>query len=130
MASHTNQTARHPTPLHGRADILTRLIANIGAALPHVKAAPTRLVAASKPPDAAEVVLDSRPDSGLAEVDHALERSNYATPAPRGRRVQPSTPMCNFMPEYRGLRLWIRCVSGSGCDSVFLVELGGPMIVA
>ncbi|MFN7883131.1 MAG: hypothetical protein ACK5PF_08985, partial [bacterium] len=27
------------TPLHGRADVLKRLIANIGAALQHVKAA-------------------------------------------------------------------------------------------
>ncbi|MFN8795747.1 MAG: hypothetical protein ACK50K_15810, partial [Betaproteobacteria bacterium] len=38
-ASHANQTTLYLTPLHGRADILKRLIANIGAALRHVKAA-------------------------------------------------------------------------------------------
>lgn len=38
-ASHANLTALYLTPLHGRADILKRLIANIGAALQHVKAA-------------------------------------------------------------------------------------------
>jgi hypothetical protein len=38
-ASHANQTTLYLTPPHGRADILTRLIANIGAALRHVKAA-------------------------------------------------------------------------------------------
>jgi hypothetical protein len=38
-ASHANQTLLYLTPLHGRADILKRLIANIGAALQHVKAA-------------------------------------------------------------------------------------------
>lgn len=38
-ASHANQTTLYLTPLHGRADILKRLIANIGAALQHVKAA-------------------------------------------------------------------------------------------
>jgi hypothetical protein len=37
--SHANQTTLYLTPLHGRADILKRLIANIGAALGHVKAA-------------------------------------------------------------------------------------------
>jgi hypothetical protein len=38
-ASHANQTTLHLTPLHGRADILKTLIANIDAALQHVKAA-------------------------------------------------------------------------------------------
>ena len=38
-ASHANQTTLYLTPLHGRADLLKRLIANIGAALQHVKAA-------------------------------------------------------------------------------------------
>jgi hypothetical protein len=38
-ASHANQTTLYLTPLHGRADILKRLIANIGAALQHVKTA-------------------------------------------------------------------------------------------
>ena len=38
-ASHANQTLLYLTPLHGRADILKRLIANIGEALQHVKAA-------------------------------------------------------------------------------------------
>jgi hypothetical protein len=38
-ASHANQTTLYLTPLHGRADMLKRLIANIGAALQHVKAA-------------------------------------------------------------------------------------------
>ena len=38
-ASHANQTTLYLTPLHGRADIVKRLIANIGAALQHVKAA-------------------------------------------------------------------------------------------
>jgi hypothetical protein len=38
-ASHANQTTLYLTPLHGRADLLKRLIANIGAALRHVKAA-------------------------------------------------------------------------------------------
>jgi len=38
-ASHANQTTLYLTPLHGRADVLKRLIANIGAALQHVKAA-------------------------------------------------------------------------------------------
>jgi hypothetical protein len=37
-ASHANQTTLYLTPLHGRADVLRRLIANIGAALQHVKA--------------------------------------------------------------------------------------------
>ncbi|HEY6087555.1 MAG TPA: hypothetical protein VIV84_07450 [Burkholderiaceae bacterium] len=37
-ASHANQTTLYLTPLHGRADILRKLIANIGAALQHVKA--------------------------------------------------------------------------------------------
>ena len=38
-ASHANHTTLYLTPLHGRADIVKRLIANIGAALQHVKAA-------------------------------------------------------------------------------------------
>ena len=38
-ASHANQTTLYLTPLHGRADVLKRLIANIGAALQHVRAA-------------------------------------------------------------------------------------------
>jgi len=38
-ANHANQTTLYLTPLHGRADVLKRLIANIGAALQHVKAA-------------------------------------------------------------------------------------------
>jgi hypothetical protein len=38
-ASHANQTTLYLTPLRGRADILKRLIANIGAALRHVRAA-------------------------------------------------------------------------------------------
>lgn len=38
-ASHANQTTLYLTPLHGRADMLKRLIANIGAALRHVRAA-------------------------------------------------------------------------------------------
>jgi hypothetical protein len=38
-ASHANQTTLYLTPLHGRADMLRKLIANIGAALQHVKAA-------------------------------------------------------------------------------------------
>ena len=38
-ASHANQTTLYLTPLHGRADVLKRLVANIGAALQHVKAA-------------------------------------------------------------------------------------------
>ena len=37
--SHANQTTLYLTPLHGQADILKRLIAKIGAALRHVKAA-------------------------------------------------------------------------------------------
>ncbi|MFN7483004.1 MAG: hypothetical protein ACK5T3_10270, partial [Betaproteobacteria bacterium] len=38
-ASHANQTTLYLTPLHGRADILKRLIANIRAAWRHVRAA-------------------------------------------------------------------------------------------
>jgi hypothetical protein len=38
-ASHANQTTLYLTPLHGRAEVLRRLIANIGTALQHVKAA-------------------------------------------------------------------------------------------
>ena len=38
-ASHANQTTLYLTPLHGRADMLRKLIANIGAALQHVKTA-------------------------------------------------------------------------------------------
>jgi hypothetical protein len=38
-ASHANQTTLYLTPLHGRADVLKRLIVNIGAALRHVRAA-------------------------------------------------------------------------------------------
>ena len=38
-ASHANQTTLYLTPLHGRASVLRKLIANIGAALQHVKAA-------------------------------------------------------------------------------------------
>lgn len=38
-ASHANQTTLCLTPLHGRADVPKRLIANIGAALQHVRAA-------------------------------------------------------------------------------------------
>ncbi|BAL95386.1 hypothetical protein [Rubrivivax gelatinosus] len=37
-ASHANQTTLYLTPLHGRADTLKRLIANVGAALLHGKA--------------------------------------------------------------------------------------------
>ena len=37
-ASHANQTTLYLTPLHGRADTLRKLIANIGAALQHVRA--------------------------------------------------------------------------------------------
>ncbi|WP_162910129.1 hypothetical protein [Azohydromonas sediminis] len=37
-ASHANQTTLYLTPLHGRADVLKRLIANVGAALRHVRA--------------------------------------------------------------------------------------------
>ena len=36
-ASHANQTTLYLTPHNGRANILKRLIANIGAALWHVK---------------------------------------------------------------------------------------------
>jgi hypothetical protein len=39
VASHANQTLLYLTPMHGRADILKRLIANIGAALQPVNAA-------------------------------------------------------------------------------------------
>jgi hypothetical protein len=42
-ASHPNRTKLYLTPHHGRADILKRLIANIGAALQHVKAAAEQL---------------------------------------------------------------------------------------
>jgi len=38
-ASHANQTTLYLTPLHGLTDILKTLIANIGKALQHVKAA-------------------------------------------------------------------------------------------
>ncbi|MDO9284755.1 MAG: transposase [Aquabacterium sp.] len=38
-ASHANQTTLYRTPMHGRADVLRKLIANIGTALQHVKAA-------------------------------------------------------------------------------------------
>ena len=38
-ASHANQTALYLTPLHGRVEVLKRLIANIGAALQRVRAA-------------------------------------------------------------------------------------------
>lgn len=38
-ASHANQTTLYLTPLHRRADVLKRPIANIGATLQHVKAA-------------------------------------------------------------------------------------------
>jgi hypothetical protein len=38
-ASHANRTTLYLTPLHGRADVLKRLNANVGAALQHVKAA-------------------------------------------------------------------------------------------
>lgn len=37
--NHANQTTLYLTPLHGRSDVLKRLIVNIGAALQHVKAA-------------------------------------------------------------------------------------------
>ncbi len=37
--SHANRTTLYLTPLHGRADLLKRLIAHIGAALQYVKAA-------------------------------------------------------------------------------------------
>lgn len=37
-ATHANQTTLYLTPLHGRADVLKWLIANIGEALQHVKA--------------------------------------------------------------------------------------------
>lgn len=36
--SHANQTTLYLTPLHGRADMLERLLSNIRAALQHVKA--------------------------------------------------------------------------------------------
>jgi len=36
--NHANQTTLYLTPLHGRADVLRKLIANIGAPLQHVKA--------------------------------------------------------------------------------------------
>ena len=36
--SHANQTTLYLTPLHGRVDLLRKLIANIGAALRHVRA--------------------------------------------------------------------------------------------
>jgi hypothetical protein len=38
-ASHANQTTLYLTPLHGRSDTLKKLIAHIGAALQHVRAA-------------------------------------------------------------------------------------------
>jgi Transposase DDE domain group 1 len=38
-ATHANQTTLYLTPLHGRVDLLKRLLVNIGAALQHVKAA-------------------------------------------------------------------------------------------
>ena len=37
--NHANQTTLYLTPLHGRGDVLKRLIANIGAALQYVKTA-------------------------------------------------------------------------------------------
>lgn len=39
-ASHAGQTTPSPTPLHGKAPILRQFIANVGAALQHVRAAP------------------------------------------------------------------------------------------
>jgi hypothetical protein len=47
-ASHANQTTLYLTPLHGRADVLKRLIANIGAALRHVRATSARAVGAHR----------------------------------------------------------------------------------
>lgn len=38
-ASHAGQTTLYLTPLHGKAPILRQLIANVGAALQHVRAA-------------------------------------------------------------------------------------------
>jgi hypothetical protein len=38
-ANQANQTTLYLTPLHGRADLRLKLIANIGEALQHVKAA-------------------------------------------------------------------------------------------
>jgi hypothetical protein len=37
--SHANQTTLYLTPLHRRADVLRKLIASVGAALQHVRAA-------------------------------------------------------------------------------------------
>lgn len=38
VASHANQTTLYLTSLHGKGDVLKRLLANIGAALHHVRA--------------------------------------------------------------------------------------------
>ncbi|WP_210760702.1 hypothetical protein [Azohydromonas sediminis] len=38
-ANHADQTTLYLPPLHGRTDMLRRLIANIGAALQHVRSA-------------------------------------------------------------------------------------------
>lgn len=44
--SHANQTTLHLTPLHGKAQVLKTLIANIGAALQHVRRAAEQLAQA------------------------------------------------------------------------------------
>ena len=46
--NHANQTTLYLTPLHGKADVLKTLIANIGAALQHVRAAAEQFTQADR----------------------------------------------------------------------------------
>ena len=42
-ANHVSQTMLYLTPLHGRAKVLRKLVASIGTALQHVKAAAAQI---------------------------------------------------------------------------------------
>ena len=46
--NHANQTTLYLTPLHGKAQVLKMLIANIGAALRHVRAAAEQFAQADR----------------------------------------------------------------------------------
>ena len=46
--NHANQTTLYLTPLHGKATVLKTLIANIGAALRHVRAAAEQFTQADR----------------------------------------------------------------------------------
>ena len=90
-ASHANQTTLYLTPLHGRADVLKRLIANIGAALQHVRAAAEQFKDLDRWGCLLRYISDRiaqpRPPPGLPATSTAMERRFGNSPSCRRTKI-------------------------------------------